>query len=68
VHYEELEIFGAFHHSPEHFAQALELIAGGFLKTELLLRQEVRLEALPAHFAAQVDKPFAKAVIHPQRG
>jgi L-iditol 2-dehydrogenase len=43
VHYEELQLFGVFHHTPAYFKQAVRLLAEGKIKTEGLVVGEVAL-------------------------
>lgn len=43
VHYEELQLFGVFHHTPEYFRRAVQLLAEGKIKTQGLVVGEVAL-------------------------
>lgn len=44
VHYEELQLFGVFHHTPRYFKQAVELLAAGKIKTSGLVVGAVGLK------------------------
>lgn len=63
MHYEELKIFGVFHHTPKHFRKALGFIENGVIDTDFLIRGSVRLADLPQYYADQVDKPFHKTLV-----
>lgn len=65
VHYDELSLFGVFHHTPEHFAAAVELLAAGKVKTKLLVEGRVSLSDLPGYFARTADTPTPKAAVIP---
>ncbi len=47
VHYDELTLVGAFHHTPETFRQALDLIARGDVPAPAFLQQTAPLTSLP---------------------
>ena len=65
LHYKQITLHGVFHHTPPHFAEAVRLLAAGKVRTDLLVRGEVRLDDLPAFFAANADKSIPKAVVRP---
>jgi L-iditol 2-dehydrogenase len=65
VHYQELKIFGVFHHTPRHFKQALEFLSKGELDAERFISGEISLEDIPQHFRSHTDKPFAKVAVIP---
>jgi len=65
VHYKQIAIQGVFHHTPPHFKEAVCLLSTGQVKTDLLIRGEVRLDDLPRFFAANADKSIPKAVVRP---
>jgi L-iditol 2-dehydrogenase len=46
VHYEERTLLGTFHHTPRHFASALDLIARGAVQAQELFSGEAPLEGL----------------------
>lgn len=64
LHYEELTLTASFHHTPYHFAEALRLLAAGFVDPALLIRERTTLEELPAFFerAAAGKGPLKAAV------
>jgi L-iditol 2-dehydrogenase len=43
IHYEELQLFGVFHHTPEYFRKAVQLLSAGKIKTEGLVVGEIGL-------------------------
>lgn len=65
VHYKQIAIQGVFHHTPPHFKEAVRLLSVGKVKTELLVRGEVRLDDIPKFFAENADKSIPKAVVRP---
>lgn len=65
VHYEEVSLIGSFHHGPEDFKRAVDLLAKGKVKTELLVEGEIGLADLPAHFKAHADTPGPKTAVLP---
>ena len=64
LHYHELTVRGAFHHTPQTVRAALAFLASGAYPWPLLLTHEVRLEDVAALFA---DPPrnYLKAVVRP---
>jgi L-iditol 2-dehydrogenase len=64
LHYEELTLRGAFHHSPRHVRVALAFLASGAFPWERLVTHQVGLEGVPALFA---DPPgdYLKAAVIP---
>jgi L-iditol 2-dehydrogenase len=64
LHYEELTLRGAFHHTPRHVRAALAFLASGAYPWARLVTHEVSLDALPALFA---DPPadLLKAAVRP---
>jgi L-iditol 2-dehydrogenase len=64
LHYEELTLRGAFHHTPRHVRAALVFLASGAYPWERLITHRVRLEDVPALFA---DPPpdLLKAAVAP---
>jgi L-iditol 2-dehydrogenase len=67
VHYDELTLAGAFHHTPNTFRQALDLIVTGDVPARKFLQQEAPLTALPTILRSLVDgsNGAVKTVIHP---
>ncbi|HZX61400.1 MAG TPA: alcohol dehydrogenase catalytic domain-containing protein [Candidatus Methylomirabilis sp.] len=50
MHYEELTLLGAFHHTPRHIREALTLLAQGGINADLLLTHRMALRSLPEAF------------------
>lgn len=65
VHYDELTLLGVFHHNPDHFAKAVDLLAKGKVKTDLLVKGEIPLSDVPAYFAKTADTPGPKVAVLP---
>ncbi|HAZ08167.1 MAG TPA: alcohol dehydrogenase [Elusimicrobia bacterium] len=65
LHYKQITLHGVFHHNPRHFKEAVRLLSEGKVKTELLVKGEVRLADIPAFFAANADQSIAKTVVRP---
>lgn len=64
IHYDEIACYGVFHHTPVHFARALQLIADGKIQVAPLIRGEVRLQDLHTVFQKGVsDNPMKIAVL-----
>jgi L-iditol 2-dehydrogenase len=64
VHYDELTLRGAFHHSPRHVRAALAFLASGAYPWEELVTHRVGLDALPALFA-DPPRDLLKAAVVP---
>jgi L-iditol 2-dehydrogenase len=64
IHYEEVRLVGAFHHTPRHFRAALGFLASGAYPFERLVTHEVGLEGVAALFD---DPPrgYLKAAVRP---
>ena len=64
LHYDELTVRGAFHHTPQTVRAALAFLASGAYPWRLLLTHQVRLEDVPALFA-DPPRDYLKAVVRP---
>jgi L-iditol 2-dehydrogenase len=64
LHYDELTVRGAFHHTPQTVRAALAFLAAGMYPWRRLLTHEVRLEDVPALFA-DPPRDYLKAVVRP---
>jgi L-iditol 2-dehydrogenase len=64
LHYDELTIRGAFHHTPQTVRAALAFLASGAYPWEQLLTHEVRLEDVPALFT-EPPRDYLKAIVRP---
>ena len=64
IHYNEIALFGVFHHRPGYVRQAIELLGNGAVPTELLIGGRISLEDLVSFFAENRDtNPLKAAVI-----
>lgn len=64
VHYEELTLRGAFHHTPRTVRAALAFLASGAHPWERLVTHRVRLAELPA-LLADPPRDYLKAAVYP---
>jgi L-iditol 2-dehydrogenase len=64
LHYEELTLRGAFHHTPEHVRAALAFLASGAYPWERLVTHRVGLEGVAALFA-DPPRDLLKAAVLP---
>ena len=62
LHYDELTVRGAFHHTPQTVRAALAFLASGAYPWRRLLTHEVRLHDVPALFA-DPPRDYLKAVV-----
>jgi L-iditol 2-dehydrogenase len=65
LHYDELDLRGAFHHSRAEVDRALELLAGGALDWRALAAGPIGLDDLPHALATGNDGPARKWVVTP---
>jgi L-iditol 2-dehydrogenase len=68
LHYDEIDVRGAFHHDRAEVDRALALLAAGTVDWEVLAGPHIGLEALPYALAAQAadaDGPARKLVVEP---
>src|SRR5436190_10962726 len=63
LHYDEITLFGVFHHRPGYVRQALELLGQGMVKRELLIDRQLSLEAVVPFFAAHSTVSVLKAAV-----
>jgi L-iditol 2-dehydrogenase len=64
LHYEELTLRGAFHHTPRHVRAALAFLASGAWPWERLITNRIGLEELPA-LLADPPRDLLKAAVYP---
>jgi L-iditol 2-dehydrogenase len=64
IHYDELTLRGAFHHTPQTVRAALAFLASGAYPWEQLLTHEVSLDDLPGLFA-EPPGDYLKAIVRP---
>jgi L-iditol 2-dehydrogenase len=65
LHYDELDLRGAFHHAPAEVDRALALLAAGTVDWRALAAGPIGLDELPAALAAGNDGPARKWVVRP---
>lgn len=66
IHYDELELRGAFHHQPAEVERALQLLAQGEFPWRLLAGEAIGLDQLADALACTRGGPAHKWVIDPQ--
>ena len=66
LHYDELELRGAFHHAPAEVDRALAALASGVVPWETLLGPTIALGQLPAALATPSAGPAKKWVVDPR--
>jgi L-iditol 2-dehydrogenase len=64
LHYDELTVRGAFHHTPQTVRAALAFLASGAYPWRRLLTHEVGLDGVPALFA-DPPRDYLKALVRP---
>jgi L-iditol 2-dehydrogenase len=65
LHYDELDLRGAFHHAPAEVDRALALLADGTVDWRALAAGPIGLEGLPEALAAGNEGPARKWVVVP---
>jgi L-iditol 2-dehydrogenase len=65
VHYEELTLVGAFHHTPALIRQAVDLLSGGAVVPDGLVTHRMGLEDVPAALALMTKGEALKVLIEP---
>ena len=63
IHYDELSVFGVFHHRPAYVRQAIELLSQGAVPATLLIDSQISLEEVVPFFAANRDASALKAAV-----
>ena len=64
IHYEEVRLVGAFHHTPRHFRSALGFLASDAYPFERLVTHRVGLEGVAALFD-DTPRDYLKAAVRP---
>jgi L-iditol 2-dehydrogenase len=67
LHYDELDLRGAFHHAPAEVDRALALLAAGTVDWRALATGPIGLDDLPRALAAGNDGPARKWIVEPHR-
>ena len=65
VHYEELTLVGAFHHTPEFIRRAVDLLSAGDVEPDGLLTHRMTLEGVPAALELMTRGEALKVLIEP---
>ena len=65
VHYEELSLLGAFHHTPDVIREAVDLIESGAIVPDGLLTHHMGLDEVPRALDLMVKGEALKVVIEP---
>ncbi len=65
IHYDELELRGAFHHAPAEVERALQALVDGVFDWECLLGETIPLERLPEALSRTGDGAARKCVVNP---
>jgi L-iditol 2-dehydrogenase len=65
VHYEELTLVGAFHHTPDLIRRAVELLDAGAVVPDGLLTHRMTLEGVPAALELMTRGEALKVLIEP---
>jgi L-iditol 2-dehydrogenase len=63
IHYNEISLFGVFHHRPGYVRQAIELLSKGAVPRVLLIDREISLGEVVPFFAANRDVSVLKAAV-----
>jgi len=63
IHYDEITLFGVFHHRPSYVRQALELLSQGAVPPALLIDRQISLEEVVSFFAANRTANTLKAAV-----
>jgi L-iditol 2-dehydrogenase len=63
LHYDEITLFGVFHHRPAYVRQALDLLGQGAVSRDLLIDRELSLEEVVPFFAAYSTTSALKAAV-----
>ncbi len=63
IHYNEITLFGVFHHRPNHVRQAIELLSQGAMPPALLIDRQISLEEVVPFFAANREANALKAAV-----
>jgi len=63
LHYNEISVFGVFHHRPSYVRQALDLLGRGVVPPQLFIDREITLEEVVPFFAANQNASPLKAAV-----
>ena len=65
IHYSQITLHGVFHHTPKYFKAAVDLLAAGGVKTDLLIGGRMPLEDVPAFFHERHHQSNRKFAVIP---
>ena len=65
VHYEELALLGAFHHTPETIRRAVALLESGGVVPDVLITHRMPLDRVPDALALMARSEALKVLIEP---
>ena len=65
VHYEELALLGAFHHTPDLIRRAVALLESGALAPTACITHRMALDAVPAALDLMARSEALKVLIEP---
>ena len=63
IHYNEITLFGVFHHRPSYVRRAIELLSQGAVPPALFIDRQISLEEVVPFFAANRDANALKAAV-----
>jgi L-iditol 2-dehydrogenase len=63
IHYNEISLFGVFHHRPAYVRKAIGLIGRGAVPRTLVIDREISLDEIVPFFAANRDASALKAAV-----
>lgn len=63
IHYNEIALFGVFHHRPAYVRQAIELLTKGAVPRALFIDREISLDEVVPFFGAHRDTSVLKAAV-----
>lgn len=63
LHYDEITLFGVFHHRPDYVRRALDLLGKGAIKQDLFIDREISLEDVIPFFANHSTVSVFKAAV-----
>lgn len=65
IHYEQISLHGVFHHTPKHFAAALDLLERGMVRTNRLITDSIPLSEVPSFFDLRHEQSNPKVAVIP---
>lgn len=65
MHYGDIKMMSVFHHTPQYFRQALELIASGQVPVEMLISNTIGLEGVEKAMEKHIEGDVIKFLVKP---